>query len=161
AAAPCNFAQARARRAPVYAVRFPDRAQFLLRRYEMRVRRPEMTARAACAIDRPIGFAYLRALLRRQRQTTTFDRSQPREADLSAEPTRAQAPSRLPHAHGHQERPQGRSAPPRPRSQAPDGLKAYARSGSPERGLSPCRKLGNQGHTPISDIGMQAQRALA
>src|SRR5690606_4799417 len=45
-----------------------------------------------------------------------------READLSAVATRAQAPSRLPFADGHQERTKDRSAPPRQGPQAPDGL---------------------------------------
>jgi len=45
-----------------------------------------------------------------------------READLSTQPTRACAPSRLALADGHQEWPQGDPAPPRPRPQAPDRL---------------------------------------
>jgi ribonuclease P protein component len=45
-----------------------------------------------------------------------------REAHISTLPARAQAPSRLPFAHGHQERPQDRRPPSHPRSQASDGL---------------------------------------
>ena len=44
-------------------------------------------------------------------------------------PTRAQAPSRLPFAHGHQERPEDRRAPPRQGPQAPDAPKSSLRPG--------------------------------
>src|SRR5581483_4152181 len=60
-----------------------------------------------------------------------WHRSLHREADLPAVPPRAQAPSRLPRPHGHQERPEGRRPPPRQGPQAADGLtlprRAYAR----------------------------------
>jgi len=45
-----------------------------------------------------------------------------REAHISTLPARAQAPSRFPLAHGHQERPQDRRAAAPARPQAPDGL---------------------------------------
>ena len=41
-----------------------------------------------------------------------------READLSTEQARTQAPSRFPRAHGHQGRTQGGIGAPRPRAQA-------------------------------------------
>ena len=53
-----------------------------------------------------------------------------READLSAVATRAQAPSRLPFADGHQERSEDRSAPPRQGPQAPDRLSQALRLAS-------------------------------
>lgn len=42
-----------------------------------------------------------------------------RETDVSAEPTRAQAPPRIPRPHGHQKRPQGAFPPSRQGPQAP------------------------------------------
>ena len=44
------------------------------------------------------------------------------EAHLPAEQSRAQAPSRLPRAHGDRRRTQGAGGPPEPRPQAPVGL---------------------------------------
>ena len=44
------------------------------------------------------------------------------EAHLPAEQARAQAPARLPRAHGDGRRPQGPGSTPQPRSQAPVGL---------------------------------------
>jgi ribonuclease P protein component len=52
-----------------------------------------------------------------------------READLPAEPARAQAPPRLPGAHGDQRRPPGDRPAPRPRAQAAHGLSPDARGG--------------------------------
>jgi ribonuclease P protein component len=50
------------------------------------------------------------------------ERRDTREADLSTQQTRTQAPSWLPRAHGHQGRPQGRLRAARPRPQAADRL---------------------------------------
>jgi ribonuclease P protein component len=55
-----------------------------------------------------------------------LNRSLSREADLSAEPPCAQAPPRLPRAHGDEERPEGDRAPSRQGPQAPHRLTSQA-----------------------------------
>jgi len=56
---------------------------------------------------------------------------QTREAYLSTVQTRAQAPSRLPLAHGYRRRPQGRGGSPRSRPQAPFRLTQRRRRARP------------------------------
>jgi ribonuclease P protein component len=55
------------------------------------------------------------------------ERRDTREADLSTQQTRTQAPSWIPRAHGNQGRPQGRCGPAQPRPQAAQRLTPFAR----------------------------------
>lgn len=83
-----------------------------------------------------------------------------READLSAEQARAQAPARLPRPDGNRWRPQRRRASPRQGSQAPVGVNAPPRRMLPAGGSSGLRLATECGRPDAADGHRDTQAAL-
>src|SRR5215475_174347 len=94
---------------------------------------PSLISRAkSCADAKTPGFkAFSRTMSSFPHSASSGDLK--READLSTEQARAQAPSRFPRAHGNQGRTESPVGTPRPRAQAAVGLTA----GEPPHTLLP------------------------